>query len=282
MPSQIDLHLHSNASDGTDSPEEILEKVKALGLKVFALTDHDTITGALKLKDLVKKNSDLKFIPGIEFSCRTEKNKCHILGLNYNHEHPAFKEILAAGNNLRHEKFFKRIDFLRDRFNITFTAQEIEDLLKIPSTGKPHLANLLISKGLAKTRPEAIENFIDKAKTGNDKVNAADAIKAVKNSGGISVWAHPLGGERESELSEKDFYFLLDELISYGLQGLECYYSKYDFQKCQWLEQIAKQKNLFISGGSDSHGANKNIPIGKLNAENIFVESNLLTVLENF
>ena len=276
MGSKIDLHIHTNASDGTDSPEELLRKIQEVGIKKFAVTDHDTIKGALAMQNII--TSDINFIKGIEFSCRTgNKVKCHILGLNYNENNSAFINSLTTGDKLRHEKFYKRIEFLRDKFNITFTDDEIKSLLQIPSVGKPHLGNLIVSKGYAKTRVEAIENIIDKCKTGNDKIDAELAINAINSSGGISIWAHPLGGEREDELPEQKFRETLSELISYGLQGLECFYSKYELEKCKWLEKIAKENNLRISGGSDYHGTNKSIPLGKLNAENTEVMESEIT-----
>ena len=212
MPSTIDLHIHSANSDGTDTPEELLNKIRLAGIKIFALTDHDTINGAMTLKNLGVKN----FVAGIEFSCITQNNhKCHILGLGYDENNNDFKNALKAGEDLRHEKFFKRIKFLNDTFNIKFSDDEIEDLLKIPSVGKPHLGNLIVKKGYAKTRVEAIENIIDKAKTGNDKISAELAIKSILSAGGIAIWAHPLGGEREKELPQELFLKILAELKNY-------------------------------------------------------------------
>ena len=284
MPSEIDLHIHTNASDGTYSPEDLINKIHESGIKIFAVTDHDTINGAIAMKKILGSGPQVKFIKGIEFSTRIEKTraKCHILGLNYDENHPAFQEALNAGAKLRHEKFFKRINFLRDNFNITFTESEIENLLKIPSVGKPHLGNLIVAKGYAATRVEAIENFIDKAKTGNDKIEAELAVKSINKSGGISVWAHPLGGEREEELPEEKFQETLKNLISFGLQGLECYYSKYEISKCEWLAEQARVNNLLISGGSDCHGTNKNIPLGKLNAGDKNINPKNLTILKEF
>ena len=276
MGSKIDLHIHTNASDGTDSPEKLLAKIRELGIKRFAVTDHDTIKGALAMQNII--TSDINFIKGIEFSCRTKTHsKCHILGLNYDEHNAVFLDALNRGDKLRHEKFYKRIEFLRDKFGIIFTDDEIKSLLQIPSVGKPHLGNLIVRKGYAKTRTEAIENIIDKCKTGNDKIDALIAINAINSSGGLSIWAHPLGGERENELPEQKFRETLSELISCGLQGLECFYSKYELEKCKWLEKIARENNLRISGGSDYHGTNKSIPLGKLNAENIEILESEIT-----
>lgn len=274
-----DLHVHSNASDGTDSPEELLRKVQALGIRTFALTDHDTIAGALEMSRIIPEG--VRFVRGIEFSCRTPGgHKCHILGLNYDPVKKDFAAALKTGEDLRHEKFYRRIEILRDKFNITFTPEEIDYLLSIPSVGKPHLANMIVAKGFAQNRADAIDHYIDRCRTGSDRIDAELAISAISSSGGISVWAHPLGGEREAELPENIFTNTLNELISYGLRGLECWYSKYKYSQCEWLEGIAKGKGLYVSGGSDYHGKNKTIPLGKLNAENISVPDDKLTILE--
>ena len=279
MPSSVDLHIHTNASDGTDSPENLLWEIQKAGIKIFAITDHDTINGALKMKKILP--AGMRFIQGIEFSCRTNNAKCHILGLNYDEHNLDFQAALRTGDNLRHQKFHKRIELLRTKFNINFSQDEINLLLRTPSVGKPHIANLLVSKGLAANKQEAIDRYIDKCKTGASRIEASYAIKAIISAGGVPVWTHPLGGEGEAELSEDAFRETLTELISYGLRGLECYYSKYEIAKCQWLEYFAKQNGLLISGGSDYHGRNKNIPLGKLNARNQIIDAKTLTILRS-
>ena len=278
MSSSVDLHIHTNASDGTDTPENLLWNIQKAGIKIFAITDHDTIKGALNMKKILP--AGMKFIQGIEFSCRTENAKCHILGLNYDEHNRDFQEALRTGDDLRHKKFYKRIELLKTKFNINFSQNEINLLLRTPSVGKPHIANLIVSKGLAANKQEAIERYINQCKTGSSKIEAKLAIKAILSAGGIPVWAHPLGGEGEHELSQENFREILSELISYGLKALECWYSKYEFAKCQWLEFMAKQNGLLISGGSDYHGSNKNIPLGKLNARNQIIETKTLNILE--
>ena len=269
----IDLHTHSTASDGTDTPGELSRKVREAGIEIFALTDHDTITGAMSLTG---KN----FVRGIEFSCRTENSRCHILGMNYDPENAEFQEALHEGERLRRAKFYRRIEFLRDTFSITFTPEEISQLESIPGTGKPHLANMIVSKGLAHDKQEAITRYIDKCRTGNSRIDAGQAISAIISAGGVPVWAHPLGGEGERTLTPIEFMNTLDELMNYGLEGLECWYSKYELAMCERLAEIARVNGLYVSGGSDYHGTNKNIPLGKLNAENITVDNEKFTILK--
>ena len=280
----IDLHIHSNNSDGTDDVETLLNKINLAGIKIFALCDHDTITGVQKINNMsINKNKNIPgFIRGIEFTCKTENFKCHILGLNYDENNIYFKRAIEAGENLRQNKFHERINFLRDEFKINFTDSEINELLKVPGVGKLHLGNLLVKKGLASTAFEAMEKFIDRIKTGHERLHASFIIDAILKAGGVPVWAHPLGGIRETEPDEATFKKNLNELISYGLKGLECYYSKYEFSKCKWLDGVARSKKLFISGGSDYHGANKKIPLGRLNADEKNINPENLTILENF
>ena len=280
MISTIDLHIHTNASDGTDKPQDLLWNIQKAGIHTFAITDHDTIKGAMAMQRIIP--SGLHFIKGIEFSCKAKSgHRCHILGLNYDENSSDFHDALRAGDEIRHTKFHKRIELLRSQFGIEFTDDEIESLLKIPSVGKPHIANLIVAKGLADSRQDAISRYIDKCRTGTGRISAELAIHAILSSGGIPVWAHPLGGEGERELSEQDFMIIINELMSYGLKGLECWYSKYKQAVCEWLVQQAEMRRLLISGGSDYHGTNKNIPLGRLNADNIAIDSDRLTILKH-
>ncbi len=278
MGSTVDLHIHTTASDGTDSPEQLLWNIQRAGITTFAITDHDTIKGAVRMKRIIPPG--IRFIKGIEFSCITAGGaKCHILGLNYDENNLDFLDALRTGDNLRHEKFHLRIKLLHDQFGITFTDDEIATLLKSPSVGKPHIANMIVMKGLADSKQDAIERYVNKCKTGNTRIDAAFAVKAILSSGGTPVWAHPLGGEGEKDLSEQDFRRVLAELTSYGIKGLECWYSKYTAQKCKFLADTAERAGLFISGGSDYHGTNKSIPLGRLNADGVNVEPSRLSIL---
>ena len=277
MASQIDLHMHSTASDGTDTPAELVGKITDAGMQVFALTDHDTVGGVEEVMGLVPEY--VTFIPGIEFSCRVDSGKCHILGYGCDIHAPAFQEILSVGAGLRRGKLEKRLAFLRER-GIVFPEDEVALLHQLPSAGKPHLGNLMVKYGYAGSKNEAIENTINLCHTGTSRVPAEMAVKAILASGGIPVWAHPLGGEGEKEISEAQFHAMLEELMGYGLKGLECFYSKYPMDRCEWLAGIAVQHDLLISGGSDYHGKNKAIELGTLNRDNACVPEERITLAE--
>ncbi len=276
MSSRIDLHMHSTASDGTDSPAQLAEKVQAAGIQVFALTDHDTVTGAEQLAEHLPEG--VTFIPGIEFSCRMVSGKCHILGYRCDMAHSAFQEALVQGTALRRAKFEKRIDRLREK-GICFPEDELDRLRQIPGVGKPHLGNLMVRYGYAPDRQTAITEVIDRCATGSSRIAAETAVTAILASGGIPVWAHPLGGEGEKTIGPEQFESMLDELTGYGLMGLECWYSKYPLSLCEKLARVAQQHGLLISGGSDHHGTNKTIPLGTLNADGREISLEQVTLL---
>lgn len=261
---RIDLHIHSTASDGTDSPAELLEKIRRAGVGVFSLTDHDTISGALEMQKLAL--DDAVFVKGVELSCITAAGKCHILGYNYDENSSEFGQILEESRAKRRRKLDCRISFLKSNFGIEFTADELAELYSLNSVGKPHLGNLLAAKGYAENKNEAIEKYINPCETESDRIDGAAAIKAILAAGGIPVWAHPLGGTGEKILTEEKFTQQLDRLKAAGLKGLECYYSRYTEEQVRFLLCRAEENGLYVSGGSDYHGQNKSVRLGELNA----------------
>ncbi|MBQ7564657.1 MAG: PHP domain-containing protein [Lachnospiraceae bacterium] len=274
----VDLHMHSRASDGTDEIPELLSKVRAAGIRVFSVTDHDTIEGAMQMEKLVPK--DMRFIPGIEFSCITKADKCHILAYGYHREQGSFESILRKGHNKRRNKLRRRLDFMRKEFGIELSGEEVERLMSSSSVGKPHLGNLLVSLGYAETKNEAINKYINPCKTESDRLDAGEVIEAIRSAGGIPVWAHPFGGTSERERSEEEFEEQLQILTAAGLMGLECYYSKYTKEQVAFLTKAAAREKLLVSGGSDYHGSNKTVQLGSLNSYEERVEITALTVLD--
>ncbi|MGM9540698.1 PHP domain-containing protein [Anaerovibrio sp.] len=283
IKSKVDLHMHSNASDGRDRADELLAKVEAAGIECFALTDHDTIAGVLDMEKLLarRQNSEnpIQFIRGIEFSCITALGKCHILGYGYDYQKEAFQAVLAKGEKLRREKLEKRLDFLRHEYGIAFAEEAVDDMRRRGSAGKPHLAELMVKQGVAASASEAIRNYINHCPTFDSRLPADEAIRAICDVGGVAVWAHPYGGVGEPVLTEQELVSQLELLLSFGLQGLECYYSRYDMEQTGRLVAYARKYKLRISGGSDYHGR-KNFPdLGQLNTEGVAVGRHELSVV---
>jgi len=275
----IDLHTHTTASDGTDTPQQLLEKARAKGIRTIALTDHDTVAGVKQVMDTIPEGITL--IPGIEFSSRTESGKCHILGYGCNMDHPAFQETLREGRQLRETKLNARLIFLWNK-GIRFPDKEVFKLFQLSSVGKPHLGNLMVKYGYAEDKDTAIREVINLCPTGPSRISAEMSIHAILVSGGIPVWAHPLGGEGEKAIGEEKFEAMLHELTSYGLKGLECFYSKYAMSDCERLAEIANKYGLLTSGGSDYHGTNKTVQLGTLNADGQTIPTERITLLQNF
>lgn len=274
----IDLHIHSNYSDGSDSIQELLNQIIEAQLSVFALTDHDTAEGCIEMQKLVPTN--IRFIPGIELTCRAEEIKCHILGYNCDYTNKTLLELVEKGKKLRRNKLNTRIKYLEETWGIILTQEELEWLYSRKSVVKTHIANVLVKRGLADNNLEAMDKFLNGCKSGDTRFSGEEAIDAILKSGGIPTWAHPLGGEGEAHLDKKAFIPKLEKMIEFGIKGLECYYSRYNENEIAFLIECANRYNLFISGGSDYHGKNKsNIEIGQLNDKNTAINPNEITIL---
>lgn len=279
MTSTVDLHIHTTASDGSDSPALLLRNLKKAGITTFSITDHDTIDGALEMEKLVTE--EFRFIRGIEFSCETPAGKCHILGYHFDPSDEVFQSALAEGAALRQEKLRERLAFLEETLNIRFTEPELAWIYSQKSPGKPHFGKLLVDRGIAATINEAIQFYINPHKPRRDRIDGSTAVAAILHAGGIPVWAHPLGGEGEKQLNKAQFAAQLDYLMVQGIQGLECHYSRYETSDRELLVEQAQAHNLLISGGSDYHGANKrNLPLGRLSADDALIPEDALTILK--
>ena len=275
---KADLHIHSNNSDGSDSIEELIQHIKENNIKVFALTDHDTVNGC---SEIIKKlPADIKCIPSIELTCIAGDIKCHILGYNCDFTNNSLLELINKGKILRRNKLNTRIEYLKNTFNIELTKDELDWLYSRKSVVKTHIANILVNRGLAPDNLSAMDKYLNGCKAGDTRFNIGEAVDSINSANGIPIWAHPLGGEGERHLTQEEFLPQLEKMIAFGIKGLECYYSRYDKSEIDFLVSCAKKNNLFITGGSDYHGKNKDIPIGKLNTENIEVDSSNLTILD--
>ncbi|MCD8104094.1 MAG: PHP domain-containing protein [Lachnospiraceae bacterium] len=324
----IDLHMHSSASDGSDSIPELFANLSNAGIDTFAVTDHDTIDGAMEMEDLIagiaqnqatsgdavpaevfsgdavqtkipfggaaqtqilfdgtaqtagsRTARGLRYVKGVEFSCVTPLRKCHLLGYRYDADDPELNAALREGAALRRAKLDDRLAYLRKTYRVDFTDAELAWLHSQKSPGKPHIADLLLKRGIGKSRDDVIQNCIRETKSGPDRIPAQTAISGILHAGGIPVWAHPLGGEGERLLSAEEFESQLLYLIQSGIRGLECHYSRYNEEQVAFLRTQANRHGLLISGGSDYHGTRKTIALGTLNACGAPVCEEQLTIL---
>ena len=252
--SNTDLHTHSSYSDGSDNVSELAENIKKANIKTFALTDHDTFDGCLEMQNYVPKN--ICFIKGIELTCTLENIRCHLLGYDIDLKSRELAELVEKGKILRRKKLDTRIEYLKDVWNIVLTEDEKNWLYSRKSVVKTHLAKLLVNRGLAKDNVSAMKKYLDACKTGNTRFDGEEAIDVLQKANGIIVWAHPLGGEGEEHLTAEKFLPQLEIMKKHGIQGLECFYSRYSEEECDFLYKTAIENNLLVSGGSDYHGTN--------------------------
>jgi predicted metal-dependent phosphoesterase TrpH len=260
-PEHIDLHMHTTVSDGTDTPEEILQNVKKAGIELFSVTDHDAIKGC-QIIQAVRKEDDPVLIPGAEFSCRDEEGKYHILGYAYDPEAEGVNSLVETGHRYRMNKVRARLDFIAKKFGFEFSEADLAKLLSMDNPGKPHIGNLMVRYGYAKSKEDAIRNYIDKIRFKTEYVRPDQAIRCILESGGIPVLAHPSYGSGDDLIIGKDMELRIRRLMDFGLQGLEAYYSGFTVKLRNEILSFADKYDLLVTAGSDYHGTNKMIDLG--------------------
>lgn len=282
MPATVDLHLHTTASDGSFAPAQLVALLRQKGIRTFAVTDHDAVEGAVEMQAIVPP--DLRFIPGVEFSCRSAVGKYHILGYGFDPRHPAVLAAVEEGRQLRRQKQAQRIRWLEEQHGIRLTEEELRWLNSRKSPGKPHLGRILLDRGLdteGAGMMGVLRRYVNGFKGGNDRIGVDTAVRAIRQAGGVAVWAHPLGGEGKRHKTHEELQPLLEDLLAHGVEGMECWYSRYSGQEIALLTALARQHGLLISGGSDFHGASKpDLEPGTLSGDGIVPDPRQLTVLE--
>lgn len=264
----IDLHIHTQASDGEFSPIEIVNKALNSNLSTIAITDHDTTEG---LKEAIQyaQNKEIDIIPGIEINANVDKGKMHILGLYIDYENPkiqSFQKRLRENRNERNKYFIKM--FQNEGINIT-----IEDVKKNASgdvIAKPHFAKTLYEKGYIKDIEEAYTNYFNREPFNlkrNKTPSPKEVINMIKEAKGIAVLAHP----QSLKLEDEELRNEIKELKSYGLDGIECFHSNHSLEEMKVFKKIAIENNLIMTKGSDYHGPNNNpeIKMGSGKNDNI-------------
>ncbi|MDO4296583.1 MAG: PHP domain-containing protein [bacterium] len=256
----VDLHVHSNASDGTCSPTEVVSLAQQKGLCAIALTDHDTVDGVAEAL-LAAKGSSLTVIPGTELSCTFEGKEIHILGLFLNLEDSAFLEELSRLRKIRDKRNQEMLSrFLADGISITR-----EDLcLENPNTviTRAHFAHALVSLGYAKDMDSAFKKYLQyggRYCMPKKEISYQHAMEILTKNHAVPILAHPL----QYKLDRPKLLELLATLKELGLVGLECYHSSNNEYESRILKEMADSYGLLPSGGSDFHGENKpHISIG--------------------
>ena len=255
---EIDLHVHTTASDGTETPREVVQLAAAKGLRAIAITDHDTVLGCREAMDEGAKLG-IEVVPGIEFGTKYGI-AVHMLGYYMDLDSPvlsAMTRSIVEDRDTRNEKTVKLMQ--ENGIDVTY-AQLKERFGEV--IGRPHFAHILIENGLAQSVPDAFDRLLGKGMKYHQyrhTLEIHEVIECIVNSGGVAVLAHPFQYKKnDAELRE-----LIEHCISFGLKGMECRYSGYNAEQVAYLEALAEEYGLIKTGGSDFHGENKpHIQIG--------------------
>lgn len=247
--SRIDLHTHSNRSDGTDSPAELVARAKAAALTVVALTDHDTTVGWAEATAAAAEHG-IELVRGLEISVEDGGQGLHLLAYEPDPDDQDLQEMLARSIEARDS----RIPLMVKKISVLVPDLQLEDVLKIAGTavlGRPHLAEALVNIGAAADRQSAFAQYLSPGyptylETWSPPL--VDAIRVVRAAGGVAVIAHPWG--RSSHLTRDRFR----ELEAVGLQGIEVDHVEHDEEARRELRQIASDLELIATGSSDYHG----------------------------
>lgn len=245
----IDLHMHSTASDGTDTPEKLITKCARLNLQCSSITDHDTIDAQEEARRTAKKYG-INYLTGVEFSVRHE-GELHILGYGVDIDDRAFAAQLEA---LRESRLL-RVDMILEKLaevGVPITREDVVRNASGHTLGRPHVALALMEKGYAADFAEAFGKYLNEggvAYVKRRKLDPEGAIALIREAGGTSVLAHP------KFIRTSNIEALIEDMKGMGLQGVEAYYPAHSDAEARRYENIAKEKGLLVTAGSDYHGA---------------------------
>ena len=254
MEKLCDLHTHSYYSDGTCSPEQLLQLARDLGLSAIALTDHNTVAGLPEFLAAGEKYP-VEAIPGIEFTAEFEGDEVHILGLYLQPEH--FQTVEEIMEKVRQQKAKSERE-LTERLQEKGMDISYDALCAATPGGninRAHIAAEMVRKGYVASSEEAFSTWLSPSRglyTPAKRLDAFYVIRLIKSMGAVAVLAHPF-----LSLSEEQLRRFLPQAAECGLDGMETLYSKYDAQTTALAERIAAQYGILPSGGSDFHGQNK-------------------------
>lgn len=252
-----DLHLHTNFSDGTYSPKELVLQSKRAGLSAISVVDHDTIDGVGPVIEIAKEEG-LEVLPGIELSAEHLGVEIHILGYLIDCQNRPLLEKVSFLKENRIKRAYDMLDKLK-ALGVELKPESIFNAENEGTVGRMHVARALLKEGKVKTIAEAFQKYIgDKgpAYCLGFKFSVLEAIKLIREASGIPVLAHPY-------VIQDDAFIL--EFIDYGIMGLEVYYPEHSQSMTNFYLDLAKKHNLSVTGGSDCHGkAKPEVKIGSV------------------
>ena len=251
----IDLHTHTTCSDGTDTPFALVKKALAAGVTTLAITDHDTTAGWSEAVSAIQPQ--IEIVLGAEISCLTTDGiSVHMLGLLFDGESTQMQQMLSDSRDTRVPRMRKMVELLSaDGIKIS-----LDDVYRATpegaTVGRPHLADALVANGVVASRDEAFTDLLSndsKYYVTHAAPTPEEAIRTIRNAGGVAVIAHPFASRRGQIITSSTFA----DLVIAGLNGIEVHHRDQNMQEQETLTAIAQELNLVLTGSSDYHGTGK-------------------------
>lgn len=252
---RIDLHAHSNVSDGTQAPGAVMASAAEAGLDVVALTDHDSTDGWAEAASAARSNG-VALVPGMEISCRTTEGiSVHLLCYLHDPAHPGLLEEITKAKDARFTRAERMVSLLAEDYPLSWD-DVIHHVAPGATLGRPHIADALVAAGVVADRTEAFESILTSRSRYFVQHYAPDpafAVELVRAAGGVPVFAHPVASARGRIVGERTYR----EMIDAGLAGLEIYHRDNPEEGRTFLRKLADRHGLLVTGSSDYHGAGK-------------------------
>jgi predicted metal-dependent phosphoesterase TrpH len=248
-----DLHLHTQFSDGTFTPEELVLHAQKHGLACIALTDHDTVEGCARTGAACAK-VQMEFIAGSELTAEHADTEVHILGYFLDTQNQVLLEKIGHFQTVRQERIREMCAAL-NKLGIPLKAESVFALANCKSPGRPHVARAMVQEKLIGNLDQAFEKYLKKGRPAwvpKTTMSALESVALIHQAGGLAVMAHP-GLNRSDDI--------IPALVDAGLDGIECFHTKHSTVMSERYLEIAEKHNLLVTGGSDCHGYSKKAPL---------------------
>jgi predicted metal-dependent phosphoesterase TrpH len=243
----VDFHLHTTASDGTLTPTELVKLLAGNGLKLIAITDHDSLEGIAEAKRELANHPQMTLIPGVEISADMDESEVHVLGYHLDENDPDLHEVLVNFRKGREGRGEQMVEKLNE-MGFAISWERVVELAQGGAIARPHVARALLEKGYITELKEAFDNYIGRggpAYVSREKMSPEESVELIRKFGGVPVLAHPT--------YTKDPESLVASLVPKGLAGMEVYYKSYNEETVQSLLEISQRHGLLALGGSDYH-----------------------------
>jgi len=252
---RIDLHAHSNVSDGTQPPAEVIASAAEAGLDVVALTDHDSTDGWAEAAAAARQLG-VALVPGMEVSCRTREGvSVHLLSYLHDPSHSGLLEEITKSKDARFTRAERMVSLLAEDYPLSWD-DVIHQVAPGATMGRPHIADALVAAGVVADRTEAFESILTSRSrywVQHYAPEPADAVALVRDAGGVPVFAHPVASSRGRIVGDRTYR----EMIDAGLAGLEIDHRDNPEEGRVFLRRLADRHGLLVTGSSDYHGAGK-------------------------